>query len=166
MALIMVDGGRWRQGAEVCDFPALLGIMERKMDLYIDCEWNGFGGELISMALVSTDGREWYEELGCDSPIDWVAENVMPHLSKAPITRREMQLSLVKFLSGFDRINIVADWPEDIERFCQLLITGPGERINTPALTFAIIRIDAESATPHYALDDARGIALALTPPT
>jgi len=131
------------------------------MNLYIDCEWNGHGGELISMALVSGDGREWYEVLGCASPVKWVADNVMPLLMKTPITRVQMQLSLAAFLASFDAVNIIADWPEDIERFCALLITGPGERIGTPPLTMEIIRIDAESAIPHNALEDARGIAIA-----
>ena len=131
------------------------------MNLYIDCEWNGYGGELISMALVSGDGHEWYEVLGCASPVKWVVDNVMPLLMKTPITRVQMQLSLAAFLSSFDVVNIIADWPEDIESFCALLITGPGERINTPPLTMEIVRIDAESAIPHNALEDARGLAIA-----
>ena len=31
------------------------------MNIYIDCEFNGFGGKLISMALCADDGREFYE---------------------------------------------------------------------------------------------------------
>lgn len=132
------------------------------MDIYIDCEWNGFGGELISMALVSKSGEEWYEELGCNNPEPWVAKNVMPHLFKKAILKHEMQFSLRQYLKQFASVNIVADWPEDIERFCALLITGPGERIDTPPLTMSIFRIDAPSALPHNALEDARGIAKVL----
>lgn len=29
------------------------------MKLWIDCEFNGFGGELISMALIDEEGRHW-----------------------------------------------------------------------------------------------------------
>jgi len=134
------------------------------MNLYIDCEWNGFEGDLISMALVAENGKEWYEELGCENPVDWVAENVMPHLTKKAVDKSQMQNSLAQFLLSLNTpVNIVADWPEDIERFCALLITGPGERIETPPLSMQIVRIEAESVIPHNALEDARGIRRALT---
>ena len=133
------------------------------MNIYIDCEWNGFGGELISMALVPENGSEFYEVLNCESPCEWVAKNVMPILNKAPISLPLFEQKLEDYLNQFDDIKIIADWPEDIERFCSALITGPGERINTPPLLMQIIRIDAESALPHNALEDARGIKTALS---
>jgi hypothetical protein len=131
------------------------------MKIYIDCEWNSFGGELISMALVSESGEEFYEVLGCKNPADWIAKHVMPILNKAPVTEAEFKNLLKIYLNQFDSVNIVADCPEDIERFCATLITGPGMRLSTPPLSMQIIRIDAESALPHNALEDARGIALA-----
>ena len=132
------------------------------MDVYIDCEWNGFEGDLISMALVAKNGDEFYEVIGCDNPVEWVAENVMPILNKAMTTEVVLKIKLEEFLMRFESVNIVADWPEDIERFCNALITGPGERLNTPPLTMEIIRIDAESNLHHNALEDARGIMRAL----
>lgn len=42
------------------------------MRLYLDTEFNGFGGSLISAALVSTGGHEWYEVLPCSHPNAWV----------------------------------------------------------------------------------------------
>ena len=128
------------------------------MRLFIDGEWNGFGGELISMALVAEDGREFYAEFGCDNPQPWVAENVMPKLvgTRESIESARVRLSL--FLAQFDAVHIVADWPEDIERFCRLLITGPGTRIDTPPLTMEVLRVDAPSENPHNALADARGL--------
>ena len=33
------------------------------MKLFLDCEFNGFGGELISMALVDENERYFYEVL-------------------------------------------------------------------------------------------------------
>lgn len=129
------------------------------MNLYIDTEFNGFGGELISMAIVSADGHELYEVLQCDTPREWVAEHVMPILGKAAISDRELQSKMQAFLSQFGSIHLVADWPEDIQHFCRTLITGPGMRLNTPALTMEIRRdLDAESALPHNALADARAI--------
>jgi hypothetical protein len=128
------------------------------MRLFIDCEFNGLKGELISMALVSEDGREWYEVLPCDNPVDWVAENVIPILGKPAIPIEDMQRSLQLWLAQFDTANIISDWPEDIKHFCEALITGPGTRINTPPLVMEVLRVDADSEIPHNALYDARGI--------
>ena len=129
------------------------------MRLFLDCEFNGFKGELISMALVAEDGREWYEVIPCRNPCEWVAENVMPILDKSPLRNVAlMSKSLARFLKQFDSIHIVADWPEDIQHFCSVLIVGPGKRINTPPLSMEILRIDSKSEVPHNALSDARGI--------
>lgn len=129
------------------------------MRLFVDCEFNEFGGELISMALVSDEGHEWYQNLGCENPKPWVAEHVMPILITPAVSRGEFLQSLEVFLRQFRTgIHIVADWPEDIAHFCQSLIVCPGIRIPTPPITMEIIRVDATSALPHNALADARGI--------
>lgn len=131
------------------------------MRLWLDCEFNDFGGELISMALVS-DGPEWYQSLGCASPSPWVADNVMPVIDAPTISRPEFILSLGEFLWQFEKLDIIADWPDDISYFCQSLITGPGGRIDTPPLRMEIRRdLDGVSAVPHNALYDARAIKAA-----
>jgi len=132
------------------------------VNIFIDCEWNEFGGELISMALCAETGEEFYEVLPCDEPGEWVAKNVIPILDKEPIEMDEFQTKLARFLAQFMSVNIIADWPEDIANFCKVLITGPGLRINTPPMSMQIMRIDAESAKPHNALHDARGIRKAV----
>ncbi len=127
------------------------------MNCYIDCEWNDFRGELISMALVAEDGRELYFALGCPDPSPWIAEHVMPVIGIDPVPRYIAQAKLKTFLSVYSDVHIIADWPEDIAQFCNFLITGPGERINTPNLTFEINRsLDSTSLVPHNALEDAR----------
>lgn len=128
------------------------------MKLFIDCEWNSYKGELISMALVAENGDEWYQELSCPNPHPWVAENVIPKLTKTPISERDFAISLQEFLMRFDSVHIVADWPEDIARFCDALIVDAGVRINTPPLTMEVIRVDSVSENPHNALADARGL--------
>ena len=133
------------------------------MNLYLDCEFNEFKGALISMALASEDGHEWYEVVPCETPGSWVAANVIPILGKPPISVAELSRSLHGFLSQFDAVHIVADWPEDIAHFCTALIVGPGMRIDTPPLTMEVLRVDATSAMPHNALADARGIRDFLT---
>lgn len=129
------------------------------MRIWIDTEFNEFRGKLISMALVAEDGSEFYEVVGCDNPGSWVAENVMPILNKNPIPIDEFWFNLAMFLHPYDSIHIIADWPEDIKHFCEALITGPGMRLDTPPLTMEIRRdLDAVSALPHNALEDARAI--------
>ena len=129
------------------------------MNIYIDTEFNEFQGELISMALVAESGPEFYEVLPCENPGPWVAENVMPILGQEPVVKQVFQLRLQHWLAQFPKVHLIADWPEDIQHFCQALITGPGMRINTPPLTMEIRRdLDAVSALPHNALADARAI--------
>ena len=130
------------------------------MRIWIDCEFNEFKGELISMALVAEDGREWYRVLHCADPGAWVAQNVMPILGDDPVERDEFSLSLQRWLGRYQRVHIIADWPEDISHFCESLIVGPGMRINTPPLTLEIRRdLDlVPSAKAHNALADARAI--------
>jgi hypothetical protein len=128
--------------------------------IWIDCEFNEFRGELISLALVSEDGREWYGVLPCENPGGWVAQHVMPILGRAPMEPKTFAMSLHRWLMQFDAIHVIADWPEDISHFCQALIVGPGERINTPPLTMEVRRDldEVPSLLPHNALADARAI--------
>lgn len=133
------------------------------MRFWMDSEYNGFNGALISMALVADDGYEWYEVLKCRSPEPWVAKHVMPKLYKEPVTRRVMRESLSAFLCSYDSVHIVTDWPQDIKHFCDLLIVSPGVRIDLPPLTMEI-RHDLDttgSLTPHNALADARCLKIA-----
>ena len=125
------------------------------MKIFIDGEWNSYGGDLISLALVPEIGEHFYEVLGCDNPDPWVAENVMTKLGKNQITMPEMQEKLEVYLSQFESVHIVADWPEDIMWFCKVLITGPGTRVNTPLLSLEVLRVDTVSMNPHNALADA-----------
>ena len=115
---------------------------------------------MISLALVSEDGRSFYEVLGCDNPDPWVAENVMPKLEKDPIPFVIFQLELAKYLMQFefDSVHVIADWPEDIMWFCKVLIVGPGIRLDTPPLTMEVLRVDTVSSNPHNALADATAL--------
>lgn len=128
------------------------------MNLFIDGEWNGYQGDLISLALVTKDGMEWYEELGCKYPEPWVAENVMPKLVQQAVSYERMQESLELFLGCFPAVHIIADWPEDLEWFCHLLITGAGTRMDTPPMTMEVLRVDTVSKNPHNALSDAQAL--------
>ena len=52
------------------------------MNLFLDCEFNGLGGELISMALVDEDGHSFYEVLTCTHPIPWLRSTSWPQFSR------------------------------------------------------------------------------------
>jgi hypothetical protein len=133
------------------------------MRLFIDCEWNGWRGDLLSMALVPQDRRlqEFYVELELPHGrklTQWVRDHVAPFLTREPVPMRIAQASLAEYLSHFSKVTIVADWPEDIAWFCSMLITGPGERIGVAMpLTMEVIPMNATSRIPHNALEDARG---------
>lgn len=133
------------------------------MRLFLDTEFNGFGGGLISLALVPEDPSkpEFYKELEMREQLHpWVKENVVPYLMLTPIGFSEFQAHLQTYLRQFQDIEIVADWPDDIRYFCECLIVGPGFCLNTPnPIRFVLDQtINYESAVPHNALHDARGI--------
>lgn len=142
------------------------------MKFYLDCEFNGFGGELISLALVSSDLEyAFYEVVPHEGLVlnPWVEEHVIPVLYRKPKDSIEgFKHKLAMFLREHavnNHLTIVADWPEDIKYFCEALITGPGMASITPNITFEMDRtglVDTSeySALPHNALEDARALAL------
>ena len=131
--------------------------------LFLDTEFNGFGGKLISMALVPKNDTtpEFYKELEMKDQLEpWVRDNVVPHLFLQPCSYSEFQDALASYLLTIGECTIVADWPDDIRYFCEALITGPGMRINVPMnIKFELdLNIEYESVVPHNALHDARAI--------
>jgi len=137
-------------------------------NLFLDCEFNGFGGELVSMALVADDGREWYAVLPEPRVWDaWVFENVLPVISAEKPTiycnsRAEFRVSLANFLSQFHRPNIVADWYTDLVHFYSSFGgKDHSESLNFPCTSqLASDMEDIVSAVPHNALADARAIRI------
>lgn len=130
------------------------------MHLFLDTEFNGFGGELISLALIGEDGREWYEELPLPAAVHpWVAANVVPKLTKAPLRPDAFRASLLAFLKACERPVIVADWYTD---FAILFGIMAGEdhstSANIPCQTILLGMGPPEDTNPnpHNALDDAR----------
>jgi hypothetical protein len=135
------------------------------MRFFLDTEFNGFGGKLMSMALVPENliTPEFYCEIEVKDQLDpWVQTNVAPHMFLVPVSYSEFQLALSRYLLNieYDEIIIVADWPDDIRYFCEAMITGPGERIIMPTnIKFELdFSIKYESLVPHNALHDARAI--------
>lgn len=139
------------------------------MKYYLDCEFDGMGGSLLSMAMVCEDGREMYyvNTMGLYAKDPWVAQNVLPIMDsdKATLVGGIDRLSghIGEFLAGDANPEIIADWPDDFTYFCPAVLTGPGTMIDVPTLTLRVIRVDAyptelEGAVQHNALWDARAL--------
>ena len=141
------------------------------MRYFLDTEFNGFGGALLSLALVPDDGAEYYVTLeSSDPPVEWVERNVIPFLDTVPVglqsprlDRRSAAKGLAQYLAMDPQPELVADWPEDIAQFCSLLMVGPGLMVPVPPLQFRLMPMpgfstSANSAVPHNALHDARAL--------
>jgi hypothetical protein len=144
---------------------------EVSVNYYLDTEFNGFNGELISLALVADDGRPLYLVAGCEEPQPWVLEHVMPILDAPEMWRlplNQFGRAIATYLRGDKDATIVADWPDDIAYFCKAIITGPGQMTDIPGLKFEMYRVDAyptslTGAVQHNALWDARALRFKLT---
>ena len=141
------------------------------MRYFLDTEYNGWGGALISLALVPDDGEELYLVIDCGVPIEaWVERHVMLYLDTVPdglksprMSRTDAADHVAHYLAGDPAPEIVADWPEDIALLSALLVTGPAMKADVPSLTFRYVALPgfstaAHSAVPHNALHDARAL--------
>lgn len=138
---------------------------------FLDTEFNGWGGALLSLALVPEDGDELYLTLDWEGRLeDWVVRNVLPYLDMVPVgliaprvSRTDAASTIAHYLAGDPDPLIVADWPEDIAQFNALIVTGPGIMVEIPRLKFQFVSLPgfstaANSKVPHNALHDARSL--------
>lgn len=134
------------------------------MKLWFDCEFNSFGGELISVGIVTVDDKMFYEAAKFDAlPHPWVAQNVLPVLQKQPIDMVELQRRLEAWLKTFDRLEFVADHPADVEHLMRLIQKGTqGDWMWLPPVTIELAMglgaTAKTSAIPHNALADAMAL--------
>jgi 3' exoribonuclease, RNase T-like len=142
------------------------------MRYFLDTEFNGFGGALISLALVPEYGdQEFYAVVRLEEPPHgWVERNVMPYLGcvppgidAAPISRLEAANEIARYLAADSEPMIIADWPDDIAYLCSLLVTGPGQIAAVGSIRFEFLSSPGfstakNSHVPHNALHDARAL--------
>jgi hypothetical protein len=148
--------------------------------LFLDCEFSqlNLDTKLISLALVSEAGHEYYVELK-DTYVkvdcsDFVIQNVLPQLDLARHGQSlaEAQTSLLAFLSKLEGpLEICSDAPEwDWDFFCQLAYVNhrwPANVANRPTNLIVLFRhLEADDIgnvtlpeLPHHALLDARLLA-------
>ena len=141
------------------------------MRYFLDTEFNGFGGCLISLALVPEEGDQDYYVVVpmAEEPSPWVAKHVMPYLKSVPaMLYNELDpIAAAHDIAAYLRTDpdpeIVCDWPEDIALFCRLLQTGDAEIVDVTSLRFHFLRTPGfstarNSQVPHNALHDARAL--------
>ena len=139
---------------------------------YIDCEFDGHDGPLLSVALVREDGYSIHIRADVE-PMDlWVRQNVLPIMdsheaSESATVYHDRVGSVIRgFIGDCERPVIIADSPVDIGRFCRELSTGPdGQWASTdyPAMAFEVHNVDCyptalEGAVQHNAWWDAMAL--------
>lgn len=149
------------------------------MRYYIDCEFDGHNGPLLSFAivrqsLIGEPDSSLYIKTFSDLPKDpWVIQNVWPvmdnHIAQLSTTCIEADVGLyIKcFIGELDpHPIIVADSPVDIARFCRAISTQRGNRwesTNYPRMTFEVHNVnsyptDLPNACQHNAWWDAMAL--------
>jgi hypothetical protein len=134
------------------------------MNLYLDTEFDGHGGELISLALADESGKHWYGVFRNFALHDWVREHVQPCLyALKPTVEGNAALlrhSLKEYMIARQTSDVViwADWPDDFAHLMRLM-SGPSyaESFMIPCTMQLIVTPDGEPKpeTPHNALSDA-----------
>ena len=150
------------------------------MKLFLDCEFTQLNKDkkLISLALVSEAGHEYYVELTDTYLVGdcsyFVIQNVLPQLNLAAHgqTLVEAQSSLLAFLSDLEGpLEVCSDAPDwDWDLFCQLAYANnrwPANVANRATNLILLFRhLEADDIgnvtlpeLPHHALLDARLLA-------
>lgn len=140
------------------------------MKFYLDTEFNGHGGELISLAIAGEDGKHWYGYWGEPAPLEpWAQEHIMPHIMSghrpcnlSPTSviaipdRKLFRASLYEYLASRAGNIFYADWPDDFAHLMRIM-SGPSYEqswivdIGMQLLTES----DPKPEVPHNALSDA-----------
>ena len=126
----------------------------------LDCEFDGHGGPLISMALVpefrESDEDAFYVVVHdgynfANIQDDWVRENVIPILyHRLPVdamycAEYRIGVHLRSWLEDDPHPTIIADSPVDIWRFCEVLSSNEDyewESTGFPKLSFEVVNVD------------------------
>ena len=132
------------------------------MNLYLDTEFDGHGGALISLALAADDGSHWYGVFNSICLNEWTKEHVEPLLFKMKPTiqgdESVLRFSLAEYLKAREGCTLWADWPADFEHLLHLMCGGHyGESFMIPCTMQLIVTPDGEPRPeiPHHALSDA-----------
>lgn len=150
----------------------LIEVVEQASKFYIDCEFDGHDGPLLSIAMVREDGYSLHVMVAKEARDPWVIANVVPFMSahranKAYVANlNDVGGALRDFIGECQNPTIIADSPVDIGRFCRAISTGPDgswTSAHYPAMTFVVHNVDCypsplEGAVRHNAWWDAMSL--------
>lgn len=139
---------------------------------YVDCEFDGHNGSLLSLAVVREDGYSLYLVVDTQASDPWVQEHVLPIMqyhnadTYAVVKPNDVGAAIKQWIGPLTSFYVVADSPVDIGRFCTALSTGPdGNWCSTDyeTIRFEVYNIDCyptvlEGAVQHNAWWDARAL--------
>lgn len=132
------------------------------MRYYVDCEFNGTGGQLLSIGIVRQDGVSFYAVLPLyQIPDPWVAVHVLPWLSRAPEETALVSARLAAWLAQDSGLHtFVADWPEDLQHLMSLMIKEKLKRYPPRVFRCFLLELtnfvsSEQSSVPHNAMEDA-----------
>jgi hypothetical protein len=142
---------------------------------FVDCEFTDFDHrELVSLAIVSEEGDEFYVELkdfNAQQCSSFVSTTVLPQLGQYPqrvMTRPEAARALLSWFAGFalkPRPLLCFDYVGDLELMQGLVGSfPPGWKVQFLGLKLDMARLEAwfaEHGGRHHALMDARAKAVA-----
>jgi hypothetical protein len=150
------------------------------MRYYIDCEFDGHNGPMLSMAVVGEGGHSLYMTICADVLEPWVRDNVLPLLDSygdvdlvaKDVHPLEVGTWLRRFFGDEDQVTLIADSPVDIGRFCQALTTGEHGgwvSVDFSRMTFEVHNVDCypttlPGAVQHNAWWDAMALREKLKP--
>jgi peroxiredoxin len=142
---------------------------------YIDCEFDGHDGPLLSLAIVKYDGRGIHIATTAEAKDPWVLANVIPLIDRHECRMAVRCLpnevgAVIRTFIDCEEPVIVADSPVDIGRFCRALSTGvDGQWVSAeyPRMTFEVRNVNCypttlQGAVQHNAWWDAMALRAAL----
>lgn len=139
---------------------------------YIDCEFDGHHGVLMSIALVREDGYSAHIQADVEPTDLWVRRNVLPLMNEhqahvsAKVYLNEVGGVIRAFIGDCACPVIIADSPVDIGRFCAALSTGSDggwASADYPEMRFEVHNVDCyptdlAGAVQHNAWWDAMAL--------
>lgn len=126
------------------------------MRYYLDTEFDGHDGALLSLALVRDEFDNIYIRTNETATDPWVLANVIPLMARhaaewtSTLHLNEVGTKIRQFIGKDQEPVIVADSPVDIGRFCRALSTGRDggwASAEYPRMTFEVHNVDCYPTT-------------------
>lgn len=129
------------------------------MRFALDTEFDGFGGELISLALHNPQA-EWYAERECAPQNNWVIQNVVPRLSGPRLPDPDFFGSLHGFVLQHSPVEVFADSYADLMHFFACFEGQTyADSLNVECMARLVkTPLGYAPEVPHHALHDAKGL--------